>query len=178
MRAGVTRCIISGMTGSNAMTALLLLLSVSGAACERAPEPPEYVPPIQWDTGTVRIYTATDTFVLSVEIAERADQRAYGLMERPTLPEDAGMIFLYPGEQAGQVGFWMFRTRIPLDIAFLDADGVILTILAMEPCPSPEPRSCPSYPPNVPYRAALEVNQGYFARRGIGVGDRVVLERP
>jgi uncharacterized protein len=165
------------MTLARPMSALLLLIPLSLAACEPAPEPPEYVAPIQFDTGTVRIYTATDTFVLRVEIAERSDQRAYGLMERPSLPEDAGMIFLYPGEQPGQAGFWMFRTRIPLDIAFLDADGAILTILAMDPCPSAEPRSCPTYPPNVPYHAALEVNRGYFAQHGIDVGDRVVLER-
>ena len=125
-------------------------------------------------TMTLRIETAEDTFRLHAEIAESDEQRSFGLMERTSLPEDAGMLFVYDEPQPGGAGFWMFHTLIPLDIAFIDADGRIVAILRMEPCESPYPQWCPSYAPGVAYRSALEVNAGYFAKRGIRIGDRVV----
>jgi uncharacterized protein len=146
------------------------------AACGRDADRP-YTSPIAFDSAMVRVEAAADTFRMVVELAEREEQRAYGLMERSALDDDAGMLFLYPTEQPGSSGFWMYRTRIPLDIAFLDGDGVIVRILRMEPCPSPEPRWCPTYAPGAPYRAALEANAGFFGRRGVREGDRVVLER-
>jgi uncharacterized protein len=153
-----------------AAPAVVLLL----AACPGDPAP--YTSPITFGEGLVRVETDADTFRMRVELAEREEQRAYGLMERTALDADAGMLFLYPDEQPGSSGFWMYRTRIPLDIAFLDAEGTIVSILRMEPCPSPEPRWCPTYAPGTPYHAALEANVGFFARRNVRVGDRVVLE--
>jgi uncharacterized protein len=160
------------------MAALAALLVTNAVACERDGSPPaELPPPVAFDTATARIETMADTLRVRVEIAERDEQRAYGLMERTSLLEDAGMIFLYRQQQPGSAGFWMYRTRIPLDIAFLDGDGTIVAILAMEPCPSPDPRWCPTYAPEVPYHAALEMNLGWFARNQVRVGDRVILER-
>jgi uncharacterized protein len=69
----------------------------------------------------------------------------------------------------------MFRTRIPLDIAFIDAEGVIRNIVAMEPCEQPNPQLCRRYPAQVPFLMALEMNRGFFQRHGIGVGDRAVV---
>ena len=85
------------------------------------------------------------------------------------------MLFLYSSTQPDSAAFWMFRTRIPLDIAFIDSVGIIRTVLTMQPCPSDLAQGCPSYPPTAPYRAALEVNAGYFARQKLGVGDHVLL---
>jgi uncharacterized protein len=169
--------------GRSRLAALAVLAAVAAAllgACERGdrlPDHQDYVPLVAFDTTTAYVIGAQDTFRLHVEIAEREDQRAFGLMERPALPADAGMIFLYREQQDADAGFWMYRTRIPLDIAFFDADGTILTIRHMDPCPHADPRGCPSYPPGVPYHGALEVNRGYFAARGIGAGHRVVLRR-
>lgn len=159
--------------------ALALVLTVSLAvACDRPARPDdEYRPVVTFETAAARVITATDTFQLTIDVAERDDQRAYGLMERPQLADDAGMVFLYPEQQGADAGFWMWRTRIPLDIAFFDADGTIVRILAMEPCPHADPRGCPHYPPGAPYHGALEVNRGYFAQRGITAGDRIVVER-
>ena len=67
-------------------------------------------------------------------------------------------------------GFWMKNTLIPLSIAFFDRQGVILRILDMEPCRA-DP--CPVYYPGVVYQGALEVNQGWFRRRGLAEGARV-----
>lgn len=135
----------------------------------------ELAPPVAFDSGTVLLKTDSDTLELSVEIARTNQQRSYGLMEREHLDEDAGMLFVYPNQQDGDVGFWMFRTLIPLDIAFIDREGKIVAIRQMEPCPSPNPQVCPIYSPGKPYLTALEVNRGYFADRNIDVGDRVVL---
>lgn len=119
------------------------------------------------------IHTGEASHRLTVEVARTPAQRSRGLMERDSLAEDAGMLFLYPRRQPPGSGFWMFRTRIPLDIAFLDASGRIAAIHAMQPCGSANPGDCPSTQAGVPFRAALEVNAGYFAARGIGVGDCV-----
>ncbi len=120
---------------------------------------------------TVVIETADGEVLVPVEVADSADEREVGLMNRESLPEDAGMIFLFDDDSSG--GFWMKDTLIPLSIAFADADGVILNILDMEPC---ETDPCEIYDPGVTYRSALEVNQGAFSRWGVEEGDRLTLE--
>ncbi|TVP48599.1 MAG: DUF192 domain-containing protein [Halomonas sp.] len=112
---------------------------------------------------------------LEVEVAETAAQRQRGLMGREHLPEESGMLFRFESEQPAENAFWMYRTLIPLDIAFIDDEGRIVAINTMQPCESSSPRSCPSYPAGVAYYSALEVNAGYFAERGISVGDCVSI---
>jgi uncharacterized membrane protein (UPF0127 family) len=150
---------------------VLLLTAACGSDAGGARE--EFEPFVAFDTTALRIETAADTFHLTAELAATAEQRAYGLMERPSLPEDHGMLFVYSEPQESGAGFWMYRTLIPLDIAFLDAEGRIVAFHAMEPCESPYPQVCRTYAPGVPYSSALEVGRGYFERRGIGLGDRV-----
>ena len=147
------------------------------AACAGDPEPDgkQYRDVLPFDTARVRIASAADTLTLIVEIAESREQQTLGLMERQALAGDAGMLFVYPAVQPESAGFWMFRTRIPLDVAFVDDSGVIRSVRQMEPCASTLAAGCPTYEPGVPYRAALEVNRGYFLRNGIGVGDRILL---
>ena len=86
---------------------------------------------LPFDTATVRIAAAADTHRVTVELAETPEQQALGLMERRSLAADAGMLFLYATAQPESSAFWMFRTRIPLDIAFIDSAGVIRTILSL-----------------------------------------------
>lgn len=151
-----------------------VLLSLLVGACDQADRSHRPEPPVAFDTAVVHVTTAADTFPLRVEVAETEEQRAYGLMERTILPEDHGMIFRYPEPQDSSAGFWMYRTRIPLDIAFLDGDGRIVAIRTMQPCESPYSESCPIYSPGVTYSRAVEVNRGYFERHGVEVGDRIV----
>jgi uncharacterized membrane protein (UPF0127 family) len=120
----------------------------------------------------VVIETGEGEVAVDVEVADSAGERAVGLMNRESLPEDAGMIFVFPEEHAG--GFWMKDTLVPLSIAFADADGRILRILDMEPC---EADPCEIYDPGVSYRSALEVNRGAFSEWGVEEGDRLTLER-
>lgn len=159
------------------MTRRLLALAVAAGslACGGdGPEPALRGPTVTFDTARVRVETPTDTIPLVVELAESEAQRAQGLMERDSVPEGRGMLFVFdrPRDPA-EGGFYMWRTRVPLDIAFLDGSGRIVGIRSMEPCPNPYPARCPTYAPDVPYRAAIEVPAGWFDRRGVTVGDRV-----
>jgi uncharacterized protein len=118
------------------------------------------------------IETADGEVSVAVEIADSEAEREVGLMRRESLDQDAGMVFLFGAERRG--AFWMKDTLIPLSIAFVAGDGRILRILDMAPCRA-DP--CKLYDPGVPYRSALEVNKGAFARWGVGEGDRLTLER-
>jgi len=132
-------------------------------------------PVLSFSTAPIRLVTGSDTLPVLAELAETGDQRTLGLMERRRMADTAGMLFIYPSEQPATAGFWMFRTRIPLDIAFVDSTGTVRAIKQMAPCPATLARGCPTYDPGVPYRAALEVNAGYFARHNVEVGKSRVL---
>jgi uncharacterized protein len=130
---------------------------------------------LHFDTAAVRIITQTDTIRLAVELAVSGEQKSTGLMERRQLADTAGMLFVYDSVQPPDAGFWMYRTRIPLDIAYMDPAGRIRAIQHMVPCESATPQGCPTYPPGVPYQYALEVNGGFFARKRVMVGDAIFL---
>jgi uncharacterized membrane protein (UPF0127 family) len=141
-----------------------------------APSTDFYAHLISFDTADVRVASRTDTTRLTVELARTTDQQTMGLMERRELGPDAGMLFLYSSMQPESTAFWMFRTRMPLDIAFIDSIGVIRSLHTMAPCTTVLAAGCPSYAAGARYIAALEVNAGYFARKRIKVGDRVLLQ--
>lgn len=124
------------------------------------------------ERGTVTIETTEGPVSIDVEIADSDEERQVGLMNRESLPEDAGMLFVFEGDV--EFGFWMKNTLIPLSIAFADAGGEIVRILDMEPC---EADPCTVYKPGATYRTALEVNQGAFADWGVAEGDRLTLDR-
>jgi uncharacterized membrane protein (UPF0127 family) len=118
------------------------------------------------DRVSARIDTGAAPIDLEVEIADSEDERRRGLMHREFLQDRAGMLFVH--DEDTDRGFWMKDTLVPLSIAFIDSDGRILEILDMEPC-ARDP--CPLYRPGAPYRLALEVNRGAFARWDVEVGD-------
>jgi uncharacterized membrane protein (UPF0127 family) len=104
---------------------------------------------------------------VTAEIADDKAERRKGLMGRTELAENAGMLFVYKREQPRS--FWMKDTLIPLSIAFIAADGRIVDIQDMKPLDTT------SHPSAEPAKYALEVNQGFFEKRGIRVGDRVEI---
>jgi len=106
---------------------------------------------------------------LLIEVANDAQERAKGLMSRESLPEDQGMLFVFEAE--GQHGFWMKDTLIPLSIAFIEGEGVVIDIQDMEP------RDETIHKPNEPYLYAVEANQGWFARNDIEPRSQVRLAR-
>jgi uncharacterized membrane protein (UPF0127 family) len=105
--------------------------------------------------------------LLHVEIAQSDEQHQFGLMFQKTLANDAGMVFLFFEDNSG--GFYMKNTYLPLSIAYFDVDGKILKIVDMDPCEE----DSTLYDPGVPYRGALEVNQGAFEDWGVSEGDVV-----
>jgi uncharacterized membrane protein (UPF0127 family) len=115
-------------------------------------------------TGVIETPDAATRF--EVEVADSGGERARGLMNRSSLPENAGMLFVYDEPTTG--GYWMKDTLIPLSIAFMDGNGRILRILDMEPCRA-DP--CAVYDPGVTYASALEVNRGALGRAGVREGD-------
>jgi uncharacterized membrane protein (UPF0127 family) len=107
---------------------------------------------------------------LTVEVAATPASRSQGLMFREMLPEDHGMLFIWPREQ--QVAMWMKNTPVPLSVAFIDHRFQIINIADMEPFST---RTHPSFAPAL---FALEVPRGWFSRNGITVGDTIPdLER-
>ena len=123
-------------------------------------------------TGQVLLGSEDDEVFVDVEIAQTDEDRQEGLMDRDSLPEDAGMIFLY--FEPSMSGFWMQNVRFPLSVAFIDEEQRITEILDMEVC---EQDPCPVYTPQEEYTAALEVNLGAFDEWGIEVGDTVTILR-
>src|SRR5215813_13070871 len=75
----------------------------------------------------------------SVEVAETPETWARGLMERPALAPNAGMLFIFP--DVAPRTFWMMNTLIPVDMLFIDADGRIINIQDSAP-PCEPPRRC------------------------------------
>lgn len=121
--------------------------------------------------------TASASIPVVLEIASTSEQRQVGLMGRTDMPTNHGMLFQYDEARNPENGFWMYRTLIPLDIAFLDREGTIANIRAMVPCSASQGRNCPIYPAGVQYWSAVEMNAGFYLANGIDVGDRLVLNK-
>ena len=122
--------------------------------------------------GVLRLTRADGRSVdVRIEVAADEASRQRGLMFRESMAEDAGMLFVFQGETDGP--FWMKDTLIPLSIAFVDEEGIVVGVLDMEPCGSD---SCPNYGIERPYVLAIEANLGWFDEHGIGAGDRAKLK--
>ena len=129
---------------------------------------PEIVTP---QTITPTIQLAVGSGMLEVELAVTGEQRQQGLMFRPTMPADHGMLFVFPTDQS--LSFWMRNTHIPLSIAFIDAGGRILNLDDMQPLDDKT-----FHTSNGMARYALEVNQGWFAAHGVQAGDVIDIQLP
>ena len=100
------------------------------------------------------------------EVAATEDSRALGLMHRKKpLAENHGMLFVFTA--SGFHSMWMKNTYIPLSVAFLDDSGAILNIADMSPLTT-QPHTAAGFA-----RYALEMNQGWFAARGLRAGARI-----
>lgn len=102
---------------------------------------------------------------LRAELARSEEEKRTGLMFRKSLPENTGMLFVYEAE--ARWAMWMKNTYVPLSVAFIDRNGIILNIEDMEPLTEQ------SHEAAGPAKYALEMNRGWFAKRGIGAGARI-----
>ena len=105
----------------------------------------------------------------SIELADTPDERAYGLMNRPSLPSSSGMLFVY--EEPQRVSFWMRNTLIPLDMIFTDARGVITRVHE-----NARPHDETPIDGGAGVLTVLEINGGLARRLGIAPGS--VLRHP
>ena len=103
--------------------------------------------------------------VIKAEVAQTDTQQAMGMMFRKEMGANEGMLFVN-AEARGRC-FWMRNTLIPLAIAFIDDDGTIVNIAEMQP------QSDASHCSAKPVRFALEMRQGWFAKRGLKAGARL-----
>ncbi len=127
---------------------------------------PVYSFPIELDTVDITILNSSGRDVAAkVEIAKTMEQRSRGLMFRKHLPENRGMLFVFEREQ--QLYFWMKNTYIPLSIAYIDSQGVIVSILHMEPLQEK------TYPSVYKSKYALEMKRGWFEKNNIIAGCRI-----
>ncbi len=106
-------------------------------------------------------------FTVAAEIAEKAEDRNHGYMERKNIPDGTGMLFVFEKDQI--LSFWMKNTPHPLSIAYIDSKGKIRNIYDMTPY------SLSSIISTVSVRYALEVPQGWYKKNGITEGDTVLI---
>jgi len=147
-------------TAGPAWLVLLILILIPCAFAATGCRPPA---PAGRGRAGDRVTLEITGHTLRVEVSCDDLSRKRGLMYRNEMPDDEGMLFIFP--QAKALGFWMKNTEIPLSIAFLSDDGKILQIEDMRPKDLTSTRSM------MMVRYALEVNQGWFARHGVKVGD-------
>lgn len=121
------------------------------------------------------LYTADEALSLTLEVATTNRQKQIGLMGRTSLPPNHGMLFVYERERRPDAGFWMYQTLLPLDIAWLDEQNVILAMATMPPCESRHSRDCPIYSPGVAHFHVLEMEAGFFESHHVRAGDRLEL---
>ncbi|NWG75912.1 MAG: DUF192 domain-containing protein [Rubrivivax sp.] len=131
----------------------LALLWLAGAA---PAQEPQRLPTVTLTAGMHNIVAM---------VAQTPEQRAVGLMHRREMATHEGMLFVF--EQPATQCFWMKNTLLPLTIAFLTDDGTIVNLADMQP------QSLDSHCSARPVRYALEMNQGWFARRAIKPGFRL-----
>ena len=134
-------------------SSLLLLVSLTSHA-QDAP---------QLDLERVKLTSGMHR--IDAQVAATPEQRQTGLMLRKNMPQHEGMIFVF--DQPAKQCFWMKNTLIPLSAAFLSDDGTIVNIEDMKPLVLDGHCSAQ------PVRYVLEMNKGWFAKKGIKVGTKL-----
>jgi uncharacterized membrane protein (UPF0127 family) len=112
-----------------------------------------------------RITLQAGMYQIDTQLASTTDERSTGLMFRKDMPQHEGMLFVF--EQASPQCFWMKNTLLPLTAAFVADDGRIVNLADMKP------QTTDSHCSTEPVRYVLEMNQGWFAKRGIKAGSRL-----
>jgi len=152
----------------------LAMFSLIAVACAQpSPNPADTViapPPLEVVLPQAIL---PDGATVDLELATTPEETTTGLMFRPSMSTDRGMLLLWSEERYATI--WMMNVLIPLDIVFLDDAGEVVEIVAdARPCAA-EP--CPRFTPDEPSRAVLELAAGAAAAHGVTVGERIAFER-
>ena len=116
-------------------------------------------------TDLPRVNLTAGIYQIDTQLALTPQQREIGLMFRKEMPQQEGMIFVF--EQPSQQCFWMKNTLLPLTAAFVADDGTIVNLADMKP------QTDDSHCSTKPVRYVLEMNQGWFAKRGLKAGTKL-----
>jgi uncharacterized membrane protein (UPF0127 family) len=116
-------------------------------------------------TNLSRTTLAVGIYQIDTQLALTPEQRQTGLMYRRDMPQQEGMLFVF--EQPGTQCFWMKNTLLPLTAAFVDDHGVIVNLADMKP------QTTDSHCSAKPVRYVLEMNVGWFAKKGIKAGSKL-----
>jgi uncharacterized membrane protein (UPF0127 family) len=139
------------------LRALLAVLAGTGLTLAVVAQTgPQSLPKIRMNAGIHNI---------DAELAQTGEEREIGLMFRSSMGANEGMLFAF--ERPGQQCFWMKNTLIPLDVAFVADDGAIVNLDRMKP------QTLDSHCSEKPVRFVLEMNDGWFAKRGIKAGQKL-----
>jgi uncharacterized membrane protein (UPF0127 family) len=116
-------------------------------------------------TTLPRIKLQAGMYQIDTQVAQTEAQRQIGLMFRQEMPQHEGMLFVF--EQPATQCFWMKNTLLPLTAAFVSDDGTIVNLVDMKP------QTTDSHCSAKPVRFVLEMNQGWFAKKGLKAGSRL-----
>lgn len=147
---------------------ILVMLGALFSGCERQEKQnlqSKQQPKTEAVSEQRRIPLRIGEVLIKVEVSDTPESRQKGLMFREYLPEGEGMLFVFQNE--GYHSFWMKDTYIPLSIAFINGDGKIIQIKDMSP------QDLTLHTPMGPVLYALEMEQGWFKRNNVKVGDVV-----
>ncbi|MPN09917.1 hypothetical protein SDC9_157210 [bioreactor metagenome] len=115
--------------------------------------------------GLQRTSLTAGMYLIDAQVALSPREREIGLMFRKDMPPQEGMLFVF--EQPATQCFWMRNTLLPLTAAFVADDGTIVNLADMKPMT--EDSHCSAKP----VRYVLEMNKGWFDKRGIKAGTRL-----
>ncbi len=144
------------MTLRSALMQIMVVASCLTASGTWAQDEPQKLRTVQLRAGMQNI---------TAEVAMTDRERAIGLMHRTKMGTHEGMLFVF--ERPGVQRFWMKNTLIPLAIAFVDDDGTIVNTDEMKP------QTLDSHCSDRPVRYVLEMNTGWFKKRGMGAGSKL-----
>ena len=113
-------------------------------------------------TQLPRVKLTAGMYQIDAQVAQSTEERMTGLMFRKEMPQHEGMLFVF--EQPSQQCFWMKNTLLPLSAAFIDDSGTVVNVEEMKP------QTLDSHCSAKPVRYVLEMNQGWFSKRGIKPG--------
>jgi uncharacterized protein len=116
------------------------------------------------------IATLPKNIKIQLEVAQTPEQQMMGLMYRPALPDNRGMLFVFPSAQP--VKFWMKNVPVALDMVFLQKGVVQYIQISAPPC---DREPCATYGPNVPIDKVIELRSGRAAELGLQIRDRVKI---
>ncbi|MBW4468205.1 MAG: DUF192 domain-containing protein [Pegethrix bostrychoides GSE-TBD4-15B] len=135
---------------------------------------PEVAPTVQEDLAQVLPISAevkVGEQMIQLEVARTEAEQAKGLMYRPALPDNQGMLF--PFDPPRPLRFWMRNTPQPLDMVFLLNGEVKAVIANVPPCTS---QPCPTYGPGLDVNQVIELRSGRAAELGVKAGDQLTIQ--